>query len=115
MIVIGLIKRKVNLMDKMFILSALCVVALSGCASNEQACEDVTVVAEEAQQCQALQRQIEQAKGQPLVRTELERRFQQDCLDLRFYRDEQQPAVCENKEQIEAARNDYKNNRELNK
>jgi hypothetical protein len=41
------------------------------------------------------------AKGQPLVRTELERRYQQDCIDIRYYRDEKQLAICGNKHRTE--------------
>lgn len=71
---------------------------LAGCATNENACEDVTLASEQVQQCQALQRQITQAKTRPLIRTELERRYQTDCIDMRYYRDEHQAAICGNKD-----------------
>lgn len=74
---------------------------LIGCASQENACEDVTLAAEQIQECQALQRQIANAKNQPLIRSELERRFQTDCIDVRYYRDEHTSAICGNKQQIE--------------
>jgi len=70
---------------------------LAACSSNNDACEDITLASEQIQQCQALQRQIVNAKGQPLIRTELERRYQQDCIDVRYYRDEKQLAICGNK------------------
>ncbi|WDE12318.1 hypothetical protein [Thalassomonas haliotis] len=76
---------------------------LSGCATQEKACEDITLVSEQIQQCQALQRQIAKAKGKPILRTELERRYQQDCVDIRYYRDEHQIAICGNKEKIKKA------------
>ncbi len=70
---------------------------LAGCAASKNACEDITLATEEARQCQALQRQIDEAKGKPLIRTELERRYQKDCVDVRFYRDDKQPKICESK------------------
>jgi len=76
-------------------------VAISGCATQENACEDITLASEQIQECQSLQRQIANAKGKPIIRTELERRYQQDCIDVRFYRDAQQVAICGNKEQID--------------
>lgn len=74
---------------------------LSACASQENACEDVTLASEQIQECQLLQKKITQAKGKPLIRTELERRYQQDCIDVRYYRDEHQQAICGNKTNIE--------------
>ncbi len=47
-----------------------------------------------------MQRQIVNAKGKPLIRTELERRYQTDCVEVRFYRDDHQQAICGNKENI---------------
>jgi len=78
--------------------------AVVGCSSNDNACEDITLASEQIQQCQALQRQIVNAKGQPLIRTELERRYQQDCIDIRYYRDEKQLAICGNKHKAEEIR-----------
>jgi hypothetical protein len=39
-------------------------------------------------------KKIAQAKGKPILRTELERRYQQDCIDVRYYRDDHQTEVC---------------------
>ncbi len=77
---------------------------LAACSSNDNACEDITLASEQIQQCQALHRQIVNAKGQPLIRTELERRYQQDCIDVRYYRDEKQVAICGNKKRVEQIR-----------
>lgn len=77
---------------------------LAGCSSHDDACEDITLASEQIQQCQILQRQIVNAKGKPLIRTELERRYQQDCIDIRYYRDEKQLAICGNKHKSEAVR-----------
>ncbi len=74
---------------------------LSACATQEKACEDVTLASEQIQECQALQRQITMAKDKPLIRTELERRYQTDCIEMRYYRDEHQQAICGNKDNIE--------------
>ncbi len=81
--------------------SILAAFTIAGCSSNDNACEDITLASEQIQQCQALHRQIVNAKGRPLIRTELERRYQQDCIDIRYYRDEKQLAICGNKERAE--------------
>ena len=67
---------------------------LSACTTTEKPCENITMAAEQVKQCQVLQRQISNAKGKPLIRTELERRYQKDCIDVRFYRDDKQPKAC---------------------
>lgn len=77
---------------------------LAGCSSHDNTCEDITLASEQIQQCQILQRKIVNAKGQPLIRTELERRYQQDCIDIRYYRDEKQEAICGNKQRVEQIR-----------
>lgn len=82
-------------------ITCLAVFAIAGCASNDNVCEDITLASEQIQQCQALHRQIINAKGQPIIRTELERRYQQDCIDIRYYRDEKQLAICGNKHREE--------------
>lgn len=79
-------------------------IAIAGCSSNDDACEDITLASEQIQQCQVLHRQIVNAKGKPLIRTELERRYQQDCIDIRYYRDEKQLAICGNKHNVEKIR-----------
>ncbi len=79
-------------------------IILAGCSSNDNACEDITLASEQIQQCQVLHRQIVNAKGQPLVRTELERRYQHDCIDFRYYRDDKQLAICGNKHKAEEIR-----------
>ncbi len=89
-------------MKHSFASALLSVVFFSSCASHQNACEDVTVAKEQIQACQALQRQIVKAKDRPLIRTELERRYQTDCVEMRYYRDEHQQAICGNKEKIKA-------------
>jgi hypothetical protein len=81
-------------------LAACIAIVLTGCSSNDDACENITLASEQIQQCQALHRQIISAKGKPLIRTELERRYQQDCIDIRYYRDEKQLAICGNKHRV---------------
>lgn len=81
-------------------LAACIAIVLSGCSSNDNDCENITLASEQIQQCQALHRQIINAKGKPLIRTELERRYQQDCIDIRYYRDEKQSAICGNKDRV---------------
>jgi hypothetical protein len=76
-------------------------IALISCSSSDDVCEDITLATEQIQECQNLHHQIIKAKGQPLVRTELERRYQQDCIDVRYYRDDQQNAICGNKHKLD--------------
>ena len=88
---------------KYTILSAIATIALlSGCSSQSGTCEDVTLAYEQIQACQALHKKIINTKDKPLIRTELERRYQADCIDIRYYRDDHQAAICGNKQQIEA-------------
>jgi hypothetical protein len=70
---------------------------LASCSNSDNVCEDITIASEQIQQCQTLHRQIVNAKGDILIRTELERRYQQDCIDIRYYRDDRQAAICGNK------------------
>lgn len=84
---------------------ATCIaIVLTGCSSSENTCEDITLASEQIQQCQALHRQIINAKGRTIIRTELERRYQKDCIDIRYYRDEKQSAICGNKHRVEEIR-----------
>mgnify|MGYP000648653532 CR=1 FL=1 len=87
-------------MKKLFFTTLPLTAVLAGCATSDNVCEDITLASEQIHACQALQRQITNAKGQPLKRTELERRYQQDCVDIRYYREEQQDAICGNKEKL---------------
>ena len=84
-------------------ISACAVLLLSSCSFNEKACEDVNEIAIQALKCQVLQNDINSLRGgsNVLTRTELERRYEQNCLELRFSRDEMQPAICDNKAAIE--------------
>jgi len=92
-------------MKKIGILALTITLTLSGCALSENTCEDVILASEQVQQCQTLQRQISNAKGKPLIRTELERRYQDDCIDVRYYRDGKQAAICVNEKGESKERN----------
>jgi hypothetical protein len=87
-------------MIKNLVLIVSSVVFFSACSSNNGACEDVTLAAVQVQQCQSLHKQIINTKNKPLIRTELERRYQQDCIDIRYYRDDKQAGVCGNKAEV---------------
>ncbi|PKI13033.1 hypothetical protein [Colwellia sp. 12G3] len=86
-------------MNRSIFLSLSVVTLLASCSSVDNACEDVTLASEQIQECQALHKQIINAKS-VIVRTELDRRYQQDCVDIRYYRDEKQAAICGNKHKI---------------
>jgi len=93
-------------MNKSFFFAIPLSLLLASCSNSDNACEDITIASEQIQQCQALHRQIINAKGDILIRTELERRYQQDCIDIRYYRDDRQAAICGNKhktKEIQAA------------
>lgn len=77
------------------------IIVLASCSSVDDACEDVTLASEQIQECQALHKKIVNAKGDILIRTELDRRYQQDCIDIRYHRDELQAATCGNKHKVE--------------
>lgn len=79
-------------------------ILLASCSSVDNVCEDVTLASEQIQECQTLHKRIINAKGDVIIRTELERRYQQDCIDIRFYRDERQAAICGNKHKIKEIR-----------
>ncbi|MBU2870183.1 hypothetical protein [Colwellia sp. E2M01] len=73
---------------------------LASCSSSSDVCEDVTLASEQIQECQALHKRIVTFKGDILTRSELDRRYQQDCIDIRYYRDEKQLAICGNKDKV---------------
>jgi len=79
-------------------------VLLTSCSNSTNHCEDVTLASEQIQECQILHKKIINAKTEILIRTELERRYQQDCIDIRYYRDEHQTAICGNKNKIDEIR-----------
>lgn len=87
-------------MNKSVFLALPLSLLLASCSSSDDACEDITLASEQIQQCQALHKKIINAKGDILIRTELERRYQQDCIDIRYYRDDRQAAICGNKHKV---------------
>jgi len=88
------IKGKLYLMKFSIYIPVAATLFISSCAFYDNGCEDVTLASEQVQACQSLQKQITNAKGRPIIRTELERRYQKDCIDVRYYRDDHQTAVC---------------------
>jgi len=90
-------------MNKLLLSVLPVTILLASCSSSDNACEDVTLASEQIQECQALHKQIINAKS-VLVRTELDRRYQQDCVEIRYYRDEKQAAICGNKHKIKEVR-----------
>ena len=95
-------------MNKSLLLVLPVAVVLASCSSVDDACEDVTLASEQIQECQALHKRIINAKGDILIRTELDRRYQQDCIDIRYYRDDRQPATCGNKHKVQEIRESAK-------
>jgi len=87
-------------MNKSIFLPLSVIILLASCSSVDNVCEDITLASEQIQECQALHKRIINAKGDILIRTELERRYQQNCIDIRYYRDEKQAAICGNKHKV---------------
>lgn len=80
------------------ILVCLSFTLLAGCTMLKPACEDLKAIAEQVNECKALQKQIVQTKNKPILRTELERRYQLNCVDVRYYRDEHESGICAEKD-----------------
>ena len=87
-------------MNKLVLLVVPFTCLLASCSSVNNVCEDVTLASEQIQECQILHKRIINTKGDVLIRTELERRYQKNCIDIRYYRDEKQAAICGNKHKI---------------
>ena len=87
-------------MNKSILLVLVLASLLASCSSSDDVCEDITLASEQIQECQALHKRIVNAKGDILMRTELDRRYQQDCIDSRYYRDDKQAAICGNKHRV---------------
>ena len=94
-------------MNKSLLLVVPIITFLASYSNVDNACEDVTLASEQIQECQALHKQIVNTKS-VIVRTELDRRYQQDCIDIRYYRDEHQAAICGNKHKIKEVRKSAK-------
>ena len=92
-----------------FFMKIITIVAIStvlltqaGCAFMQpDPCEEIVFSSEQQAECSNLQRQIVNAKNKPIIRTELQRRYELDCVDLRYYRDDMTLERCENKENKE--------------
>ena len=90
-------------MKPIYLFSTLALMTIAGCSVTENACEDITLASEQIQECESLQRQITNTKDRPIIRTELERRYQVNCIDIRYYRDDKQKAICGNKQNMDEA------------
>ncbi|TRX53488.1 hypothetical protein [Thalassomonas sp. M1454] len=64
-------------------------------------CDEITFSSEQQAECSQLQRQIVNAKNEPIKRTELQRRYELDCVNLRYYRDDMSSDRCENPESVD--------------
>lgn len=97
-------------MIKKALISFILCSTLSACAFQDTPCEDITIISNQLEQCAQLHRQIISAKGNPIARTELERRYQLDCVESRYYRDAHGGKACSSKEREEQAMENKKNN-----
>ena len=85
----------------MTFISTVLLAQVSCSFTQDEQCEEITFSSEEQAHCAQLQRRIVNAKGNPIKRTELERRYEQDCVNLRYYRDDQTNKRCKNKTSID--------------
>ncbi|TLU67170.1 hypothetical protein FE810_02480 [Thalassotalea litorea] len=90
---------------RQFLLSISVTLFLVACSSSDgDNCDDIRISSEQQNECLSLKKQIDNARGQPILRTELERRYEQDCLNLRYYRDDQVVERCQNQQEVEEVR-----------
>lgn len=73
-------------MIKPFLLSSATIVFLSGC-SNTHPCEDILEVKRQEQVCKRLQQVISNPKN-PQQGLTARKRFEAECVNLRYYRDD---------------------------
>lgn len=64
-------------------------------------CDEIVFSSEQQAECSHLQRQIVNAKNEPIKRTELQRRYELDCVNLRYYRDDMTSERCANKASVD--------------
>lgn len=77
------------------ILSVL--IYLSACSIKNEQCEKLSEISKQQKQCVLLKKRIIDNSNEPLLKSELERRYQIDCVDVRYYRDDQNIDTCEDK------------------
>lgn len=101
---------------RQFLLSISVGLFLAACSSsNNENCDDIRISAEQQNECINLKKQIDNARGQPILRTELERRYEQDCLNLRYYRDDQVVERCQNQQEVDEVRKEAEQEATQNK
>ncbi len=80
------------------LISTLLLTQVACSTFQDDPCDGVTFSSEQQAECSSLQRQIVNAKDRPIIRTELQRRYELNCLNIRYYRDDMSDIRCENKE-----------------
>ena len=77
---------------------------LGACASQSNPCEEILEVKRQQQECERL-RKIMNREEYPQQALTAKKRFEQACLNLRYYRDDYD-TICKGKEKPIGARND---------
>ena len=72
---------------KNLVTSAIALVLLSSCANLEKPCEEILEVKHQEQQCQQW-RKIMNNNQYPQQAITAKKRYEEACLDLRYYRDD---------------------------
>ncbi|XOV78305.1 MAG: hypothetical protein ACFHVJ_15335 [Aestuariibacter sp.] len=63
------------------------IVSLSGCAFNDPPCEEILEVQRQERMCADLKKQMNN-KSNPQIALTARERYQEACVDLRYYRNE---------------------------
>ncbi|GGF56853.1 hypothetical protein [Alteromonas lipolytica] len=71
--------------------------ALTGCASQSNLCEDILEIKAQNQQCKVLQKAIQNPKNPQMALT-ARQRYENECVNFRFYRDDYD-TVCKKGEE----------------
>jgi hypothetical protein len=69
------------------ILLSIGLATLSGCAFNDPPCEEILEVQRQEKMCADLKKQMNN-KSHPQIALTARERFQEACVDLRYYRDD---------------------------
>ena len=78
-------------------------ILLSGCASQQNPCEEILEVKRQQQECARLRKVMEQ-DGFPQQALTARKRYEEACQNLRYYRDDYD-TICKGKEQPVGVRN----------
>ncbi|MDO6561699.1 hypothetical protein [Paraglaciecola chathamensis] len=71
---------------QLLLASTTLILCLSGCANKQKPCEDILEVKRQEQQCNEWRKTMK-SKQHPQQALTAKKRFEEACVDLRYYRD----------------------------